>query len=514
MRTFFTAKPTPASRTVFFGSPTPEERISCPEFSQLTPLQQRRVSLSAAMSTLYLANSLPTMAVLLSAVASWPGLVEADNVWDTFSSPFHLLRWQWKLHKAYGVIKEEPLTLTSVNPGETIQPHPLQIYISTVVARADFPAVGGFNLFLNGWAKYQEDSDFQCCLAQAGYNGSFVPEVFTQVKSWMYHQFTNWIVDMQASEFSCSISREQLSALGIDNFSHVALVQHSCLEAPSVGVCLKVSYGTVGASQLVEWMEYQRMMAVSSVFTYTSDLDPPAQAVVDYYVRLGFLTALPAHPPPSKGGPARGFRRPRYETQAWVDEIWAANDCKHRMGGYDYLIVMDVDEFIVPQRGLETYRQVLDIVKQIHPYAGGFSFDSHVMLLDWGATRDSPLQVGKYTLCTKEPNYDGFDRNSRWASIPDRTFFVLNNLVVPRKPYVTQPVPPELYRLLHYRRCKPQWTGCHTRQRLQDQSMLRHERSLVERILALPGLDSLLYADPQYVLNMRHWLDTVGTQLA
>ncbi|KAK3802987.1 hypothetical protein RRG08_051741 [Elysia crispata] len=429
---------------------------------------------------------------------------------------------KWESHNADDTdVKEEKPSLRVVNPGETIQPHPLQIHISTVVSHADFPALGGFNLFLNGWARYREDVDFKCCLVRAGADGSLLPDVLTQVKAWMYHQFTMWIVDMQATEFSCSISRDQLSALGLDNFTHVALVENTCLEAPrevlpilfprrvagSVGVCLKVSYGALEATRVLEWMEYHRMMAVTSVFTYTWDLDPQAQTVFDYYARLGFLTAVPAHPPPSKEGPKRGFRRPRYEQQAWVDEVWAANDCKHRMSGLDYVIVMDIDEYIVPKRGLKTYHDVLEAAHNSNPGAGGFSFDSHVFLLNWGATRESPLHLGNFTLRTKTPNYSGFDQNSRWASMPGRTYFLLNNLVVPRKPFVTAPVPSDLYTLYHYRSCKVNWKGCDTRSRLEDKSMIQHELPLVERILALPNLGQLLYDDSAYVRKMRHWLD-------
>ncbi|GFN91032.1 N-formyl peptide receptor 2-like [Plakobranchus ocellatus] len=335
----------------------------------------------------------------------------------------------------------------------------------------------------------------------------------------MYHISTKWIVDMQSAEFSCSVSHDQLSALGLVNFTHMAVAQASCLEAPrsilpiqfpvrqsgTVGICLKVSYGSLDAARALEWMEYHRLMGVTTVFTYTWDLDPPVKAVFDYYVKLGFLQAVPAQPPPPKGGPARGFRRPRYEEQAWMDEIWASNDCKHRMFGLDFVVVMDMDEFIVPKIGLDTYHDILSSAQRLHPAAGGFQFDSHVFLLNWGPTRDSPLHIGRYTLRTARPNYDGVDRNSRWAFIPDRTYFVLNNLVVPRKPYTSEPVPNQLYTLYHYRSCKPNWKHCKTRPRLEDKSMLKHELRLVEKILGLANLDQLLYNDTAYVDKLRHW---------
>ncbi|GFN99198.1 hypothetical protein PoB_002570400 [Plakobranchus ocellatus] len=149
----------------------------------------------------------------------------------------------------------------------------------------------------------------------------------------MYHISTKWIVDMQSAEFSCSVSHDQLSALGLVNFTHMAVAQ--------------ASYG-----------------------------------------------------------PARGFRRPRYEEQAWMDKIWASNDCKHQMFGLDFVVVMDMDESMVPKIGLDTYHDI--------------------------------LSIGRYTLCTARPNYDGVDRNSRWAFILERTYFVLNNLVLPRKPYTRE----------------------------------------------------------------------------
>ena len=71
--------------------------------------------------------------------------------------------------------------LREVSPGETIQPYPLQIHMSTAVSYEDFPALGGFNLFLNGWARYGEDVDFKCCLLHSDSNGVIEADVFVKV---------------------------------------------------------------------------------------------------------------------------------------------------------------------------------------------------------------------------------------------------------------------------------------------------------------------------------------------
>ncbi|KAK0055786.1 anaphase-promoting complex subunit cdh1 [Biomphalaria pfeifferi] len=408
--------------------------------------------------------------------------------------------------------------LRVVTPGENLRPGELEVYLPTAVFYPDFPARNGFNLFMNGWVRHKSDMSFKCCLLRTLPSGQLNGETFTEVQAWNYHEYDQWLVDMQSAEFSCSISRKQIDSIGDANFTHVTFAETSCLRAPrdvmkiiypprqgaTVGLCLKISYDHIDPQMMVEWFEYQRLMNVTKVFTYTFDLDKPAMRVFEFYQKLGFLEMQSINPAKSKFGPKRGYKRPRFEQQAWVDEVMAANDCKHRMSGYDYVIVMDIDEYIVPHPPLKSYYDILKEASKLKPNAGAFGFDSHVVMLDWGATRKSPLNIMRYVTRTTKANYDGVDRNSRWAFMPMRIYYAKNNQVIVRNPYTDYFIPHSMYTLLHYRFCKKTWTGCRDRERTRDDIILPYENILVQNMRKLP-LDEILYNSTSLSGRLRDW---------
>ena len=68
-----------------------------------------------------------------------------------------------------------------------------------------------------------------------------------------------------------------------------------------MGLCPKVLYGNPNPIKLLEWFEYNRIMGVSKVFAYTSELSPDAETVVQYYQKIGFLESYRIHPASSEG---------------------------------------------------------------------------------------------------------------------------------------------------------------------------------------------------------------------
>ncbi|CAL1528150.1 unnamed protein product, partial [Lymnaea stagnalis] len=138
-------------------------------------------------------------------------------------------------------------------PGDNVQPGELEVFLTTAVHYPDFPARGGFNVFLNGWGRHKSDMNFKCCLIRS-LPGGDPEDIITEVQSYVYHIYDQWVVDMQNAEFSCSISNNQLSTIGCANFSYVTFAETSCLranndfiriiypqrEAGTVGICLKI----------------------------------------------------------------------------------------------------------------------------------------------------------------------------------------------------------------------------------------------------------------------------------
>ncbi|XP_059176145.1 uncharacterized protein LOC131955868 isoform X2 [Physella acuta] len=410
-------------------------------------------------------------------------------------------------------------TFRLVDRGENIQAGTVQVHIPTAVHYDNYPVPSGFNVFLNGWARHNDSMNFKCCFLH-----SFTPSpktqsvTFTEVQSQVYNVYKQWIVDMQNAEFTCSLPQEYMTSIGKSQFDYVTLVKDSCLDAPgdvmrieypkkvanSVGLCLKVSYGKLDPEKVLEWFEYSKLMGVTKVFTYYFDVDPPGMKVLRYYNTTGFLDLVLIHPAKSKNGKDRGFRHPRYSEQAFVDEVMGVNDCKHRMSNYDYVIVMDVDEFIVPLGEMSTYHQVLKAASTKYPTAGGFQIDSYVVVTSWGATRDSPLHLTRYVNRTSVVNYDGAHRNTRWAFMPHRTFYARNNFVYVRKGFAVEPIPHDFYKLFHYRSCKRQWGDCAKTPKETDKAILKYEVPLISNIVKLP-LSELLDSNPAYVKKVTQW---------
>ncbi|CAL1532593.1 unnamed protein product [Lymnaea stagnalis] len=413
---------------------------------------------------------------------------------------------------------KDPGGFRLVSRGENIQAGDVQVHIPTAVFYNDFPEKSAFNILLNGWARHNDSMAFKCCFLHSFQNTSTKQNiVFTEAPAKVYNVYKQWIVDMQNAEFSCSVPANQLKASGVSKFSYVTFVKSSCRDASndimriefpkavakSVGVCLKVTYGTLNPEKMVEWFEFTKLMGVTKVFTYYFDVDPPAMKVLEYYNSTGFLDLLLIHPAKSKGGKARGFRHPRYSEQAFVDEVMGANDCKHRMSQYDYIIVMDMDEFILPKGELKTYYDILKKTSDKFPKAAGFQFDSHVIITSWGISRSSALHITRYVNRTEQANYDGAERNTRWAFKPTKTFYARNNFVYVKRDYEVAVVPHDYYMLFHYRGCKRQWAGCKSKP-VTDTIMVKYEAALVDNVLKLP-LGDVLYKSASYIQNITQW---------
>lgn len=61
------------------------------------------------------------------------------------------------------------------------------------------------------------------------------------------------------------------------------------------------------------------------------------------------------------GHPVRSFIPPRWEEQAWMDGAVICNDCVHRLSQYDFVVIMDFDELLVPSPSFNSLFQVLQV---------------------------------------------------------------------------------------------------------------------------------------------------------
>ena len=416
--------------------------------------------------------------------------------------------------KTQPIHPEQPGKKTQVvPPGQPVRVEDLQIHILTASQYSS-------TLYLNGWMRHGTVTSFKCCMMTS------LTDHVTEVGVVLHNEFLDWRVDLQNAEFRCGTGAINTT------YQFVGFARNSCGKTPpskvlktvqpprltdSVGICLKVSYGRVNATRAVEWFELMKTMNVTRVFSYHSELEPDALAVFKYYQKTGFLDLFPISVPFSDSWNQTAelakrnghrFRHPRYSPQAFVDEVVTANDCKHRMAGLDFVIVMDIDEVIVPKRanythGINetkynsdrenrsmTYIHVLKEASRRFPSAAAFIFNAYVNVLTWGPSRKSPFHFMSYTLRTPWTNYDGASRNTRWAFKPKLVHFVQNNKAWPLRPYTSVAVPEDLCSFHHYRACKPTWSNCTTETRRQRDDLIVHfERPLMDRITKLPLID-------------------------
>lgn len=121
------------------------------------------------------------------------------------------------------------------------------------------------------------------------------------------------------------------------------------------------------AHWLVEWLEYHKMMGADHFFLYNNDGSDNFQEVLEPYIRRGEVDLIPWNT-----GEAPWIW-PGTTSPSWSGyQITAFNDAVRRsLGQATWLMVMDVDEYIYPRDGVESFTKLLH---NADPNIGSMSF--------------------------------------------------------------------------------------------------------------------------------------------
>ncbi|CAG2212550.1 unnamed protein product [Mytilus edulis] len=175
-----------------------------------------------------------------------------------------------------------------------------------------------------------------------------------------------------ARQYQCQIPQ------CIMNATHVGMVEHGTpcsafmktipvfypsREKGKLAICAKIAYGTLSPQRLIEWFEYHRLMGVDKVLTMVQYLNEDAYKVLLYYQKLQFgeIDEFPL-PLPGKviGFSDRGFEEYRFTLpQCSHDKQVGVYSCQEKLQGYDYVGVVDFDEYIVHDK-LWSYKDILN----------------------------------------------------------------------------------------------------------------------------------------------------------
>ncbi|KAF5292070.1 hypothetical protein FQR65_LT11336 [Abscondita terminalis] len=128
------------------------------------------------------------------------------------------------------------------------------------------------------------------------------------------------------------------------------------------------------SSVLTEWIEMMLLLGADKVFMYEYHVHPNMTKVFKYYEKLGRVEVTPLTLPADR--PNTLFWQHIYLenriANKYQDEIIPYNDCFYKhMYEYKYIVVVDVDEVIVPMKRF-TWTELLEDLEQ-----NGKSYDSY-----------------------------------------------------------------------------------------------------------------------------------------
>lgn len=161
-------------------------------------------------------------------------------------------------------------------------------------------------------------------------------------------------------------SSEEDQCKGLDKSpSNVMRVMHNQRDSnywtPSIGICVQaMRFSTYDISvRLVEWLEMVKLMGADQVYFYVFGAADNVVKVMNHY--KGFVDwrhlTLPGTQPNIE--PMYNYYASKKGGKFWPQELLELNDCLYRnLYRHDYVVIMDIDEMIVPQQD-DNWHQLL-----------------------------------------------------------------------------------------------------------------------------------------------------------
>ena len=127
-------------------------------------------------------------------------------------------------------------------------------------------------------------------------------------------------------------------------------------------ICLRpIHFRETAAYDIVEWVEYYRLMGVDYFIIYNFTSDPLTDKILNYYVDSGIMEVVQWHLPHHVIPSIQYYELKKYKGQTTTGQFAMLNDFLYRVyWSTEYVINVDLDEFIVPLDGSKNFRQLLN----------------------------------------------------------------------------------------------------------------------------------------------------------
>ncbi|ELU14601.1 hypothetical protein CAPTEDRAFT_211036 [Capitella teleta] len=242
----------------------------------------------------------------------------------------------------------------------------------------------------------------------------------------------------------------------------------------SIGVCVAVAYGRIEPRDLVEWIEFNRVLGVGEINVYSSRPNHEAIAVFSHYNQSDILRWQTVFPPVR-------------DSCLWchkLSTIPVINDCLYRnMHRYRYLAVIDFDEFIIPRN----HGNLLEALQGIEKKSGGsqpaIMFRNAYFFLDFPKQESDGDLVSMTHVNRLNPNKAGYAPKS--IIDPRKCIIVQNHYCMTRTsdvgPTWTSVASEDEALLHHYKKCHFGRPECEDllQHPIYDNSTLRFKEKLL-----------------------------------
>ena len=277
--------------------------------------------------------------------------------------------------------------------------------------------------------------------------------------------------------------------------SHVSIVTTPCQNATlylpiqipmkstkqhDFGVCVAVSYGEIIVSEFVEWIELMRLFGVTEFNIYNGSLSDGINMAFSYYIEQGVLNVL-SLPPAVHDWSRKSVK---------LSNDVSLNDCMMRnMYRYRYMIVVDLDEIIVP-RLHENYSSMLRAIDVMEGHSSpwrSYSFRNALFYKHFRQDTSQPwyLRTMRYQNRIKPSGF----LNAPKSFIDPRTclsvfnHYCYNCFDYPNGPW-TIDVNTSIALSHHYRTCTLSEVECKnmSAEAIKDDILLKYKTSLDTRV--------------------------------
>ena len=260
------------------------------------------------------------------------------------------------------------------------------IWICTVCKGRVYPDSAGQGLILVMWIifflfgfKY----DFHNLQSSLWLNIHFI-HIFES--TFIYHWYSSVFYSrFKTSIFYCRLPDNRVP-FAISLITQQSATSHNLLpvrsqivkpeDKKSFAVCVSPLFGKYNSSyELIQWIELNRILGAELFVFYNYSTGANIDDILRFYEKKGLVQIVQWN--------LTKFRLGSKPELVYIGQHSAMNDCLMKVKNVsEYVVNIDLDEFIVPHSNLSTW---LDIVQKV-PKRSGYTFRSSFFRLNWDNT--------------------------------------------------------------------------------------------------------------------------------